>query len=82
LKVVATAFKEHGAYAPEVGATTLHPNPGTAERRRALLPFTYVNTLNRKDFGLSVVSCVYERLRGAATKCAPEARWRKRVEAP
>jgi len=25
LKVVATALKEHGAYAPEVGATTRHP---------------------------------------------------------
>jgi hypothetical protein len=29
LKVVATALKEHGAYAPAVGAATRHPQRGT-----------------------------------------------------
>jgi hypothetical protein len=28
LKVVATALKEHGAYAPAVGAATRHPQRG------------------------------------------------------
>jgi hypothetical protein len=33
LKVVATALKEHGAYAPDVGAATLHPFEGRVERK-------------------------------------------------
>ena len=31
LKVVATALKEHGAYAPDVGAATRHPRMGAAQ---------------------------------------------------
>ena len=30
MKVIATALKEHGAYAPEVGATTHHPRMDAA----------------------------------------------------
>jgi hypothetical protein len=32
MKVIATALKEHGAYAPEVGAATRHPRKVAVEQ--------------------------------------------------
>jgi hypothetical protein len=32
MKVIATALKEHGAYAPEVGAATHHPFEGPCSK--------------------------------------------------
>jgi hypothetical protein len=32
MKVITTALKEHGAYAPDVGAATRHPRMGAAQQ--------------------------------------------------
>jgi hypothetical protein len=43
LKVVATALKEHGAYAPDVGAATRHPHGSNCREPWGALVFTCVN---------------------------------------